>query len=80
MGALVDVAGSVAVREAERLTPREDDPDGWQLLRLHMEWPREAPARLVALGPDAEVLEPVELRAQVAAIAAQVAQRYSTRR
>jgi predicted DNA-binding transcriptional regulator YafY len=80
MGALVDVAGSVAVREAERLTPREADPDGWQLLRLHMEWPREAPARLVALGPDAEVLEPVELRAQVAAIAAQVAQRYSTRR
>ena len=50
MGVLADLAGSAAMREAERLTPPEGDPDGWQTLRLRMDWPDEVPARLVALG------------------------------
>ena len=78
MHALVDLAGRAAVREAERLTPPESDPDGWTTLRLRMDWPSEVPARLVALGADAEVLEPVEMRSQIAAIARRVADRYAT--
>jgi predicted DNA-binding transcriptional regulator YafY len=77
MIALADVAGSAAVRDAERLTPPGDDPEGWEVLRLSMDWPREVPARLVSLGGDAELMEPVELRQQIAAIARQAAARYA---
>jgi predicted DNA-binding transcriptional regulator YafY len=74
---LIDLAGRSAMREAQRLTPLEGDPDGWQVLRLRMEWPDEVPARLLALGADAEVLEPAEMRSQIAAIAGRVSERYS---
>lgn len=74
---LADLAGSAAVRAAERLTPPEGDPEGWEVLRLRMDWPNEVPARLVALGADAELLEPVELRLQLAELARRVADRYS---
>jgi predicted DNA-binding transcriptional regulator YafY len=75
MGALADMAGASAVRAAEWLTPPE--ADGWQVLRLRMDWPHEVPARLVALGERAEVLQPPELRAEVAALARRVADRYA---
>ncbi len=77
--ALADIAGTKAVRQAERLTPPEGDPDGWVVLRLRMDWPREVPARLVALGADAELLEPAELRPKIAEIAQRVVDRYSMR-
>ncbi|HEY7023369.1 MAG TPA: WYL domain-containing protein [Candidatus Limnocylindrales bacterium] len=77
MHALADIAGSAALRAAERLTPPEGDRDGWEVLRLRMDWPSEVPARLVALGADAEVLEPIELRPEIAAIAQRVVDRYS---
>ena len=77
MGALAELAGAQAVREAELIKPHEADPAGWQVLRLRMEWPSEVPARLLALGDSAEVLEPAEVRAQVASLAASLAARYA---
>ncbi|HEY5488266.1 MAG TPA: WYL domain-containing protein [Candidatus Limnocylindrales bacterium] len=77
IGILAELAGTAAMRQAERLTPPEADPDGWQVLRLRMDWPSEVPARLVALGADAELLEPADLRPQIAEIARQVAARYA---
>ena len=43
-----------------------------------MDWPDEVPSRLLALGPLAEVLEPVHVRAQVAELARQVSERYAS--
>ena len=77
MHALADIAGSAALRAAERITLPGGDPDGWETLRLRMDWPSEVAARLVALGADAEVLEPAELRPEIAAIARRVVERYS---
>jgi predicted DNA-binding transcriptional regulator YafY len=78
LGPLVELAGVAAVRAAERLTPPEGDPDGTQVLRLLMDWPHEVPARLLALGDHADVLEPPELRAQVASLAQRLAAHYAT--
>ena len=74
---LAELAGEQAVRDAERITPPEPDPDGWQVLRLRMEWPPEVPARVLALGDSAEVLEPAEVRAKVATLAERLAGRYA---
>ena len=76
VGVLADLAGVAAVRAAEVVTPPDADPSGWPTLRLRMEWPAEAPARLLALGEQAEVLEPAEMRAQIAGLAAQALRRY----
>jgi predicted DNA-binding transcriptional regulator YafY len=76
--ALADVVGSAAVRNAERLTPPEGDPDGWQRLRLRMDWPQEVAARLVGLGDLAEVLEPPQIREQLLEIATRAARLYSS--
>ena len=78
MHMLADVAGSQAVRDAVRLTPLDGDPDGWLVLCVRMDWPDEVPSRLLALGPLAEVLEPVHVRAQVAELARQVSERYAS--
>lgn len=77
IGLLADVAGIQALRQAEQLRPPDADPRGWLHLRLQMEWPYEAPARLLALADHAEVLEPVELRQQLAALAERVLTAYS---
>jgi predicted DNA-binding transcriptional regulator YafY len=78
LGVLVDMAGLQAVREAERLTPPgAGDPAGWLHLRLRIDWPQEVPARVLALGEFAEVLEPLELRRQVLELARRLAQRYA---
>lgn len=79
IGLLADLAGVQAVRRAERLTPPAADPDGWQHLCLQMDWPSEAPGRLLALGDRAEVLEPADVRAQVLALASRVAAAYAER-
>ena len=46
-----------------------DDPDGWSHLRLLIDWPEDAAARLVGMGPHLEVLEPAELRNQILELA-----------
>ncbi|CAN5749003.1 hypothetical protein BH24CHL6_BH24CHL6_10920 [soil metagenome] len=78
IGLLADLAGVQAVRDAERLTPPgAADPDGWQHLRLQLEWPHEVPGRLLALADHAEVLEPTEVREQLLALARRVARAYA---
>jgi predicted DNA-binding transcriptional regulator YafY len=47
----------------------DGEEDGWIRLRLRMEWPEDAAARLVGMGADLEVLEPAELRNQVLELA-----------
>lgn len=71
---LADVVGGRAVRAAERIGP--PDEEGWQRLRLTVDWPEEVPARLVAMGDGLEVLEPVEVRDAVLATAERVVNRY----
>jgi predicted DNA-binding transcriptional regulator YafY len=74
IGLLADVVGERAVRAAERIgTP---DGDGWQRLRLSVDWPAEVPARMVAMGDRLEVLEPAEVRDAVLATAERVVNRY----
>lgn len=54
----------------------EPDDRGWTAVRLRVESPDVAYTQLLALGPDAEVLEPPELRARFAAAAARSAELY----
>jgi predicted DNA-binding transcriptional regulator YafY len=74
IGILADVVGERAVRSAERVGP--PDADGWQRLRLTVDWPAEVPGRLVAMGDRLEVLGPVEIRDAVFATAERVVNRY----
>lgn len=67
MRRLADMVGGGAVDRAVELGP--PDPDGWRHLRLEIEWPEDAAARLVGMGDAVEVLEPAELRDEVLAIA-----------
>jgi predicted DNA-binding transcriptional regulator YafY len=67
LGALADAVGSTAAAGAERLG--EPDPDGWVHLRLTVTWPEEAPGRLLAMGPDLEVIDPPAVRERVVALA-----------
>ena len=48
---LRDSIGEAAWHGAERLTA--DDPDGWIHLRVRIDWPREAPYRLLPMGGSA---------------------------
>ncbi len=74
IGELADVLGERAVRAAERVD--EDAKDAWPHLRLSVDWPEEVPARLMAMGDHAEVLEPADMRARVADIARRALERY----
>ena len=74
IGELADVLGERAVRAAERVD--EDGEDAWPHLRLSIDWPEEVPARLMALGDHAEVLEPDDMRVRVADIARRALERY----
>jgi predicted DNA-binding transcriptional regulator YafY len=73
---LADFVGGRAVAEAEILD--EPDPDGWTRLRLRVDWPEEAPGRLLGLGGDLEVLEPVEVRERLVALASGAVARHAT--
>lgn len=66
--ALDALVGGRAVRASEPLEAH-DDPDGWTHLRLMIDWPEDAAARLVGMGRNLEVLEPAELRNQVLELA-----------
>ena len=84
---LTDLVGEAAIAAAERLDANGDgttadapDPDGWTRLRLRMEWPEEAPRRLLAMAAYVEVLEPPELRERIIAMAREVLDRYGVAR
>ena len=74
IGLLADVAGERATRAAERIGP--PDEEGWQRLRLTVDWPEEVPARMVAMGDRIEVLEPADVREAMLATAERVVSRY----
>ena len=73
-GDVVGAARAERFRAAERVD--EPDPDGWLRLRLTATWPDEVPGRLLAVGPHLEVLEPVDVRDRVIALAERIVARY----
>ena len=72
---LRSAVGHGVVADAEYLA--DPDPDGWLRLRVRLDWPDEAPRRLLAAGRWVEVLEPAEVRARLAHTARAVAARYA---
>jgi predicted DNA-binding transcriptional regulator YafY len=76
IGSLADFVGGKAVEDAEVLD--EPDPDGWTRLRLRVDWPEEAPGRLLGLGGELEVLEPIEVRDRLVALARGAVARHAT--
>jgi predicted DNA-binding transcriptional regulator YafY len=74
LDALADLLGSQVVADAERLA--EPDPDGWTRLVLRLDYPHDAPGRLLGLGRDMEVLGPPEVRARVIELAGGVIERH----
>jgi predicted DNA-binding transcriptional regulator YafY len=76
--ALGDFVGHRAAEAAERLD--ESDAAGWIHLRLVVDWPAEAPYRLLGMGADLEVLEPPEIRDRVVALARSVLDAYAASR
>ncbi|WP_405866532.1 helix-turn-helix transcriptional regulator [Streptomyces sp. NBC_00005] len=73
LAALPEVLGDTT--SATRATP--DPEDGWHRLTLHFDSPRAACRRLLGFGPDLEVLEPADVREELARAARQTAARYS---
>src|SRR5438093_4765271 len=53
------------------------DPDGWLRIRVKLDWPNEVTTQILAVGPDCELLEPVELRARIGAQASRLAGHYT---
>ena len=76
MGSLADFLGNKALAEAEII--EEPDPDGWTRLRLKVDWPEEAPGRLLGLGGDLEVLDPPHVRQRLVELASGAIARHGT--
>jgi predicted DNA-binding transcriptional regulator YafY len=74
---LEDVIDQPALAAATELP--DPEPDAWRTIRMTLDWPREVPGRLLALGGAVEVLEPPELRSEIAALAAEAAALYAPR-
>jgi len=74
---LEDVLDATVLAAATELP--DPDPAEWWRLRLTMDWPREVAGRLLSFGGALEVLEPAELRNEIAALAAEAAARYAPR-
>ena len=72
---LEDVLDAPSLAAATELP--DPEPDSWRTIRLTLDWPREVPGRLLALGGAVEVLEPGALRAEIAALATEAAARYA---
>jgi len=68
------VIGDRPFETMERLD--EVDPDGWQRVRLKLDWPNEVVSQILAVGPDCELLEPADLRERIGSQARQVASHY----
>jgi predicted DNA-binding transcriptional regulator YafY len=64
---LGDIVGGRAAAAATVLD--EPDPEGWTRLQLSMDWPEEAPGRLLGLGGDVEILDPPDARNTLIALA-----------
>jgi predicted DNA-binding transcriptional regulator YafY len=71
---LIEIFGDAVMSRAERLPV--SDPDGWEHIRVRLEWPRTAHFRLLGLGGVAEILTPVQLRDAVIREARSVLDRY----
>jgi predicted DNA-binding transcriptional regulator YafY len=87
LGHLSDLVGEAAIAAAQRLdaggngtAAEAPDPDGWTRLRLRLEWPEEAPRRLLAMAAYLEVLDPPELRDRIITMAQAVLDRYGVAR
>jgi predicted DNA-binding transcriptional regulator YafY len=76
IGLLADLVGVRAVDAAQRIGDPSDDPDGWLVLRLEVDWPDEVPGRLLALGDAAELLEPAWVRERMVELAERVLGRH----
>ncbi len=69
--------GAIADRPYDTLERLDrPDPDGWLHVLVTLDWPNEAVSQILAVGPDCELLEPVELRERIAAQARSVAAHY----
>lgn len=75
IGTLADVVGTRAVRDGVRL--EDGGADGWHRLRLRVDWPEEAAARLLALGDRVELLSPIEVRREMVEIARRALARHA---
>ena len=74
--AKLDVLGSlVAQAAAETATPA--DADGWLRVTIPIESIERAASGLIALGADAEVVEPSELRARLIETVQKLARLYA---
>ncbi|MEA2605953.1 MAG: hypothetical protein QOI00_710 [Chloroflexota bacterium] len=71
---LHSVVGDRPYETLERL--EEPDPDGWLHVRLKLDWPNEVVSQILSVGSECELLEPVELRGQIAAQARRVVSHY----
>jgi predicted DNA-binding transcriptional regulator YafY len=71
---LEDVIDAPVLSSAVELP--DPDPEGWRRIRVTLDWPREVAGRLLALGGAVEVLEPPELRSEIAALATESAALY----
>jgi predicted DNA-binding transcriptional regulator YafY len=74
---LSDFVGRQPVVDAERLTDGDPDAQGWTRLRLRLDWPDEAPGRLLGLGGHIEVLDPPDVREQLQEAARAALERYA---
>ena len=77
IGLLADMVGVRAVDTARRIGDPSDDPEGWLVLRLEVDWPEEVPGRLLALGDAVEVLEPEWIRTRIHELAGRALTRYA---
>ena len=67
--------GGAVIRAAETLS--DPDPEGWTRLRIRLDYPDEAAGVLLSAGPLVDVVSPPEVRAEVAATARAVLERYA---
>ncbi len=75
-GRLREIVGQRVMDEADLLA--DDEAPAWVRFRLPLDWPDEIAGRLLALGPDLEIVEPASLRTEIAALAGGVLGRYAT--
>ncbi|MGI5459999.1 helix-turn-helix transcriptional regulator [Streptomyces sp. CA-249302] len=73
LAALPEVLGDTTSAAHATADPEFGD---WHRLTLHFDSPRAACRRLLGFGPDLEVLEPAEVRAELAETARRTAERY----
>lgn len=76
MRRLEDIVDAPLMAAAEELP--DPEPGEWRRLRVSLDWPREVAGRLLAVGAALEVVEPLALRSEIGALAAEVSRQYGT--